>query len=92
MAKFFYSQQDYSAAIAAKVYTKPQVKAAFIGVPTVGKRCTVIPFNHPAAYLNGCTTYTSTVLSIDDETGGFETHNTIYVKCTSLDDIEACAL
>ena len=44
-----------------------------------GERAAIIPIDHPAVYLNGKTTYTSDVVSLDANGIDFETLNTKYV-------------
>lgn len=57
---------------------KPVVKAAFIDAPEIGFRCTIVPKDHPAIYLNHRIAYSSAVVAITED--GFETANTFYVK------------
>lgn len=45
----------------------------------VGESACVIPLDHPGAS-NNWPVFTSTVLVMDNETGRFETRNTVYVR------------
>ena len=45
----------------------------------IGKSATITTVDHPAAYLNEFPiVYTSAVVAFDEETGEFETRNTLY--------------
>lgn len=60
---------------------KPVVRYHDVGDPiVVGGIASIFPVDHPREYLNGELALTSTVLSVDDVTGDFETKNTKYVR------------
>lgn len=45
----------------------------------IGKSVTITTVDHPAAYLNDFpVVYTSAIVAFDEETGEFETRNTLY--------------
>ena len=68
---------------------KPTVHYKPVGKISVGNGAFVIPLDHPGnindghpwdSIKNGSTAYTSPVISHDEQTGRFETRNTIYVR------------
>ena len=46
----------------------------------VGWRADVIPIDHPRTHLNGAWATTSTIVSVEEGTGNFETKNTKYIR------------
>lgn len=64
---------------ANRTVEKPVVKYQSIGknyLPEVGKRYSMVPVDHPAAYLNGIMAVSSTVVAVNGTS--FETMNTRY--------------
>ena len=59
---------------------KPTVKYVIATVlPTVGRSAWIYALDHPN-FLGTRLLHTSKVLSVDEETGNFETLNTLYVR------------
>lgn len=82
----FNNEYEYFDAIQEANQEKPVVhylKIMAMGDPVVGQRYNVVTLDHPASYLNEAPyVHTSTVVSVDEATGNFQTLNTNYVLVT----------
>lgn len=83
----FATKEEYDFAVAEQRAMKSVVRYTedcmhFPNI-VVGERANVVPVDHPRSYLNGQWCITSPIISVDGDTGNFETENTRYVKVVS---------
>jgi hypothetical protein len=77
----FKNNSEYYDAIYSDTYNKPIVHySRLFSTLVVGQFASVVTADHPDAYLNDAPyVWTSAVLKVNEETGEFETRNTMYV-------------
>lgn len=83
----FATKEEYDFAVAEQRAMKPVVHYTedHMHFPNikVGSHANIIPVDHPRGHLNGRWCVTSQIISVDGDTGDFETLNTRYVKAVS---------